>query len=339
MKHLIVRCLLVFLIFHNINSNAYQVDDDNTETTQVIHGHSMVFLNADAQKISGLKTLKLKKVELQAESIRYGLAISIQPLLTMHQRYLSAKAKQTGAKARLTQAEKSILRLRTLHKNQAISTRKLQYQQSQWQSEQAIYHEMRYQRQLIIDVSKLQWGETLTHWATARDSAQFDALINGQSTLLKVTLAAGNSLPSQINHIAISPTGDRNSASSASFVSILPQVDAFSQGLQYLFITDSTKIKAGMSFTAWIPQQQQTQTGIIIPESSLVWHLGEAFVFIKTDEEHFTHRNITQAIKVAQGYFITEQLADGEQIVITGTQMLLSHEFRLQIPAEDDDDD
>ena len=49
-------------------------------------------------------------------------------------------------------------------------------------------------------------------------------------------------------------------------------------------------------------------------------------------------RNITQATKVANGYFIEKQLSADEELVTTGTQMLLSHEFRSQIPDEDDDD-
>lgn len=335
MKHFIVTCLLALIVLYSLNTGASESDDD-METIHLINGQVPIFLDDNAQKISGIEILTLKEIQHHPESIAYGQALNIQPLLSTLNHYFSALAKQAGSKARFTQAERNISRLRALHKNEAISTRKLQNQQSQWQSEQAIYKEITYQSKLIIDTSKLEWGETIIDWAISNQVTPFDSLINDQATLLKITLPAGSELPSQINTINISPTGKRSTASSASFVSILPQVDSFSQGLQYLFITNTPAIKAGMNFTAWIPQQK-AQAGFIIPKSSLAWHLGVAFVFIQVDDEHFVHRNIIHPIKAAQGYFITEHLSDGEKLVVTGTQMLLSHEFKSQIPDEDDD--
>jgi hypothetical protein len=37
------------------------------------------------------------------------------------------------------------------------------------------------------------------------------------------------------------------------------------------------------------------------------------------------------------GYFISNELKPGEQLVLTGGQLLLSEEFRAQIPHEDND--
>jgi hypothetical protein len=330
--------LLIFILPFTINVTASETsEDDDHEPTQTINGQTVIFLDEEVQESSGIKTTQLQKIKFQPEFITYGKAISITPLLTILNQYLSASAKQVGAKARFNQAEKNISRLRGLHKDEAISTRKLQTQQSQWQSDKAIYNEMINQSKIIIANSNLQWGKKLTQWVTGKHSPQFDKLIHGESTLLQVTLPIGSSIPATIDTVFISPTGDRDKAFKASFVSLQPQVDKVSQGLQYLFLTDNPLIKTGMNFTAWVPQQKQNQQGVIIPNSSLTWHLGQAFVFIKIDEHHFTHRNITAPIKVPNGYFITDDIKDGEEIVVTGSQMLLSHEFRSQIPNEDDD--
>ena len=336
--HIIVflTCFLSFYPAYVAASDTEYNKDDESESLQIINGQPVIFLDDDAQEISGLETLKLKQIEYQAESIAYGKAIKLSPLLSIRNQYLAASAQKSGAKARLAQAEKNISRLRNLHKNEAISTRKLQKQKTQWQSDKAIYNSSYYQSQIIINDSQLHWGEILTQWVTDVHSEQFNRLIKGEITLLQITLPANSLLPPQCNTIYFSPAGDRNLAFRASFISPLPQVDTFSQGLQYIFQTDNPTIKPGMNFTAWIPQKIQTQTGVIIPESSIAWHLGLAFVFIKIDEEHFVHRNISKPIKVPDGYFITRQITDGEEIVVTGTQMLLSHEFRSQIPDEDD---
>jgi hypothetical protein len=341
MNYLIVVFLTCFLSFYPVYVTASDIErdkDDESESVQIINGQPVIFLDDDTQEISGLVSLKLKQVEFRAEYIAYGKAIKLSPLLTIRSQYLLATAQQSGAKARLMQAEKNISRLHNLHENDAISTRKLQKQQTQWQSDKATYNSSHYQSQVIINNSLLHWGKTLTQWVTDIHSKQFKQLINGEIILLQITLPAISSLPPLSNTIYINPTGDRNLAFAASFISPLPQVDTFSQGLQYIFQTENSTIKPGMNFTAWIPQKKQTQTGVIIPESSIAWHLGLAFVFIKIDEEHFVHRNISKPIKVPDGYFIANQFADGEEIVVTGTQMLLSHEFRSQIPDEDDDD-
>jgi hypothetical protein len=339
MNHFPLILLLCILSTFNFATLANEGDDEaaTTETVQIVDGQVVIQLEEELQQLSGLETQRFKQTEFQAEFIAYGKAISASPLTVILNQYLSASAKQAGAKARLSRTEKAISRLRNLHKNEIISTRKLQAQQSQYQTDKAIYDEMHYKSKLIVNNSKLQWGEVLTHWATGRHSPQFEQLLDGSATLLSITLPAGSAPLAQTKNIIISPSGNRKEAVKVAFVSLLPTVNEFSQGLQYIFITDNKTIKTGMNITAWLPKQNTQLTGIIIPESSLVWHLGQSFIFIKIDEEHFVHRNIAEPIKVHNGYFIAEQLSENEQVVIKGTQMLLSHEFRSQIPDEYDD--
>jgi len=343
------KSLTLFLIYalsvYTLIVTASDIDNDNAqneneeiEEVQFIDGQAVIYLDETVQKKSGIKTLKLESIHYQPEFIAYGKAINISPLLTIHNQYLSSLSKQTGAKARLVSAEKSISRLRQLHQGAAVSTRKLQNQQSQWQTEKAIYKQIAYKNKIILNNSKIQWGATVTDWLTKPHSQQLDNLLNGESTLLKISLPADKVLPANTSHAYISATGNRNTAYKAEFVSQLPQINNVSQGPQYLFLISHSAIKMGMNFTTWITQENNAQSGVIIPENSLAWHLGQALVFIKIDEEKFVHRNIKQAKKVANGYFISQQLFAGEEVVTTGTQMLLSHEFRSQIPDEDDDD-
>lgn len=340
MNHYLIIIIFVISSFYTINIYAIEtedIDDDDLQSIQIIKGQAVIFVEIESQQTSGLKTLKLQQVDYQAEYLAYGKTLSIVPILKIREQYLSATAVKAGAKARLIQAEKNISRLRDLHKNKVVSTRKLQRQQSQWQSDKATYNTSTYQHQIIVNNSQLQWGETLTEWVTNNHSVQFDKLIAGELKLLQLTLPASHKLPVNTHRIFINPTANRSTAFEASFMSESPQVDSFSQGSQYFFVTKNPAIKVGMNFTAWIPQENQKQRGVIIPKSSLAWHLGQAFIFIKTDEQHFVHRNINNPIKVANGYFISEQIKNDEEVVITGTQMLLSHEFRSQIPDEDDD--
>lgn len=339
MTHYPTILLLCFLSVFSPTITASENDDTENEppeSVQLINGNVVIELEKEAQQISGIETRQLKKTEYQTEFLAYGTAISVTPLLSILEQYLSTSAKQAGAKARLSEAEKNIARLRKLHKNEAVSTRTLQTQQSQWQSDKAIYDEMSYKSQLIIRNSKLNWGEALTLWATGRHAPEFEDLLNGQATLVKITLPSGHPALSAKTTLVIELTGNREKAVAASFISLLPQVDTFSQGLQYLFLTKNPGVKPGMNITAWIPQRNALTSGFIIPETALVWHLGQSSIFIQIDEDQFMHKTIDSPLRTPQGYFITENIAE-DQVVVKGAQMLLSHEFRSQIPAEDDD--
>ncbi len=329
--------LLTISVTHSVVLEDELNQDEGIKAIQIINGLSVIFLDTELQKNAGLETKTLKKINFKPEWVAYGKAISPMPLLTIRNQYLTAVAQQTVDHARYSEAEKNIIRLRNLHNNEVISTRKLQKHQTQWQADKAIYNASTYQRQIVINNSLIKWGNTVTQWITQPQSDQLKKLINADSTLIKITLPVDRPLLSTMSRVFIDPMGDRVTAKEASFLTLLPQVDNFSQALQYLFLTESASIKAGMNVTVWIPQSHAIQTGVIIPESSLAWHHGQAFVFIKQDEEHFIHRNIKDPLKVAKGYFVAEQLVEGEDIVVIGTQMLLSHEFRSQIPDEDDD--
>lgn len=333
--------LILLFCFLSFFSSVISADDDDeetvSETVQIIDGQVVIQLDEEIQQLSGLGTQQFKSTELKTEFIAYGSAISIKPLLSILNQYLSLSAKQAAAKARLALTEKAMTRLRNLHKNAVVSIQKLQRQQSKWQSDKAIHDEMVFKNKLIVNSSRLQWGEKITQWATGRHSEEFEKLLTGKSTLLTITLPAASPRLHHVNTIYINPTGNREQAFKASFISLLPTIDKTSQGLQYSFLTDTPNIKPGMNFTAWIPEQKKTTTGFIVPKSALAWHLGQPFVFIKIDDEHFVHRTIENPIKVPNGYFISDQLTENEDIVVKGTQMLLSHEFRSQIPDEDDD--
>ena len=71
-----------------------------------------------------------------------------------------------------------------------------------------------------------------------------------------------------------------------------------------------------------------------------MWHLGLAFVYLQIDDQHFKRIMIEHKRNInASSNFIQRGLQADDILVTTGAQMLLSEEFRNQIPAEDDDDD
>jgi hypothetical protein len=73
----------------------------------------------------------------------------------------------------------------------------------------------------------------------------------------------------------------------------------------------------------------------IIPESALIWYLDQAYVYCKIGKENFSRRLLRSIAATSDGYFVTEGMESGDEIVITGGQLLLSEELKNQIPDED----
>ncbi len=334
----ILYSLFIYLtIIPGLANDTDEGQNDKNIVSPPLHKQVVIELDDNAQEISGLQTIIVKPTDFHPEFIAYGKAISVKPLLDIRRQYLLASTQHHSAEVKYNITQKNLTRLQNLHKNEAVSTRKLQETQAQWQSDKASLNIFSLQRQMILSACRLQWGNTLTDWFTQPVSPQADNIITHRTQLLQITLPAGRQLPKGIETINIAANGHRKNATLAHFIAAAPQIDPFSQGPSYFFLSSNAVIQPGMNITAWIPGQQKKQHGIIIPHSSLLWHLGQAFIFVKLSDDLFNHRNIDHYAETPDGYFITTGIKEGEEVVSHGAQMLLSHEFRSQIPDEDDD--
>lgn len=329
---------LLIACFFMLNVTLGFADDDDKPVAKMSAsaGPGTVFLAAKAQSLSGLQTITLNPVSHHAEFTAYGKAVNIQPLVELRHRYLVALTERGGATARFKQAEQNIKRQQDLYRDGATSKRNLQVQQAQWQTDKAQVDASGVQGKAIADEARLSWGEKLTEWALSTDSDQLSVFLSGQKTLLQITLPVNKQLANDIQSIYVEASGNRSAASKAELISVAPQTDTTAQGESYFFQTDGNHIRVGMRVAAWIPEQGENQSGVVIPKSALVWYMDQAFVYIKTAAEQFSRRTIDQYSATTSGYFVGNGINAGEQLVITGGQMLLSEEFRGQIPNEDD---
>lgn len=299
-------------------------------------GQGTIFLAAKAQSVSGLQTVTLTPVSDHPEFTAYGKAVNIQPLIELRHRYLVALTERSGATARFKQAEQSIKRQQDLYRDGATSKRNLQVQQAQWQTDKAQVDASGVQGKAIMDEARINWGNKLTEWALSTDAEPLNGFLSGQKTLLQITLPVNKQLANEIQSIYVEASGNRSAATKAELISAAPQTDNTAQGESYFFQTEGRRIRTGMRVAAWIPEQGENRSGVVIPKSALVWYMDQAFVYIKTDAEQFTRRTIDQYSATNGGYFVGSGISAGEQLVVTGGQMLLSEEFRGQIPDEDD---
>ncbi len=332
-----MNALLIAGIF--ILSVAPSFADDDDKPVAQLPNHAApgtVVLDAKAQLLSGLQTITLTAAKHLSEFTAYGKAVNIQPLIELRHRYSVALSERGSATAKFKQAEQNISRQQDLYHDGATSKHNLQVQQAQWQMDKAQVDASGIQGQAIADQARLNWGEKLTEWALAIDSGKLNALLSGHQTLLQITLPTNKQLPSDIQAIYVDASGNRSTANKAELISAAPQTDNTVQGESYFFQANGAHIRTGMRVTAWIPEQSENQSGVVIPKSALIWHMDQAFVYIKTAEGQFSRRTLDRYSATTGGYFVGNGINVGEQVVVTGGQMLLSEELRGQIPNEDD---
>ncbi|MDD5578378.1 MAG: hypothetical protein PHY16_03735 [Methylobacter sp.] len=330
---LLKPCIFVFGLISTFITFAND-DDKQQSKVHFIAGQPIIYLDDKMQSISGIQVTTLQPVNYHAEFTANGRAINIQPLLALRNQYLLALAERRSATAKFNHAEQNIKRQQDLYRHGVTSKHSLQSQQSQWQTDKSQLDAVHFQGQAIVNEVLLNWGKTLAEWVIAPDSHKLDDFLSGRQTLLQITLPVNKYLPEDIRTIYIEPSGFRGSANKASLISAAPQTDISTQGESYFFRTTGTHIRTGMRVAAWIPEGNEDRPGVIIPKSTLIWYLDQAFVYLKTDKEKFSRRNIVHFSATADGYFVGNELKPGDQLVTVGGQMLLSEEIRGQIPDE-----
>jgi hypothetical protein len=334
-------CLILCLSICTPNM-AVADDDDNHASVSInqtskTDNDEIIKLSVNSQILAGVKTQILAAVHQQPEITAYGTIISLEPLLQLRQQFLATRAQQDSAKAKYIEAQLNFARTENLHKQEIVSTRRLQEQEALWRSEKANLNASDYQQQAILASSRLEWGNILTDWFVLSQSKDAEQFLNQSTQLLQITLPVNYHLNPQIHSILIDEQGQRNNAIQAFLISPSPKIDPISQGERYFFKSKGRKLPYGSHITAWINNDSRDITGVIVPKTALVWHLGQAFVYVKTKENMIVKKLIPEFSPDKNGFFVTGSLQPNDEIVTIGAQTLLSLQLKALIPAEDSD--
>ncbi|HIG65988.1 MAG TPA: hypothetical protein EYQ43_10670 [Methyloprofundus sp.] len=338
-KSLPVQCIFLLLLSLFWQNSIADNDDGDSNEHASSHADFSVSINGASQLSSGIEILELRTNQFNPEIETFAVSVDLAPLFKIRKDYLSVRAEQQSANIQLQQSQRNVLRLQSLQRDQAVSTRKLREQQVQLKINQVQFNTARLQTTDTRLYAKIKWGNELSRWFLDESSA--DSMLNAlKKPLYLVYLPKQIASPSKT--IFIQPFGLREKAHSASLISTAPLHENNQQqaGTPFFYLSDQTVQGHHQRVVAWLPVSQQKLSGVIIPASALVWHLGQVFVYLQQqdNDEQFTRIKITEKKFIhSDAYFIDTELQAGDRLVSIGAQMLLSEEFSGQIPAEDDD--
>ncbi|MGR8929372.1 MAG: hypothetical protein ACU836_01945 [Gammaproteobacteria bacterium] len=327
--------LLAILLSLPIHAAVKDADELDSPTTAENGRVARNF--AALEQRAGIQTQPLSSAIRTPEFNAYGIVLSLEPLVALRQQYLAAEALQESAAAKYHESDLNLNRTNDLHQQDIVSTRRLQEQQALWRNDKASLASSRYQRDSILAAARLQWGDKLTTWFTENKNQTAERFLNHKAQLLLISLPPNRHLPANTNSVAIDERGRREQAVEATMVSPAPQIDPVTQGERYYFVTEKRPMPYGAHVSAWIAENVQGNRGVIIPETAMIWHLGQAYVFIKSKDGEFVRRPLGELVPNQGGYFASSGFEAGENIVIRGAQTLLSQELKNLIPNEDDD--
>ena len=332
-SHTLKIIFLLLLSLSNLNSH-----ENDSATPHQLEAFS-VHIDETMIVATGIQTQKLHTTQFSPEVETFATRVNLSPLIDARKEYFTALAQQETANITLKQSLKNVQHLKNLQRENAVSTRKLLAQKSQLELDNINFKIARQQAENIHLQTQSKWGKVLSHWFLTERPPYPNMLSTLDKALYLIYLPT--LVTSPIPKVSIHPSGLRDQAQSANLISSAPVNPIHQQtGTPFFYLSDQPIDTYHHRVAVWLPSKKDPLSGFIIPASAIVWHLGQAYVYVQIDDELFKRVKIPQKQAVSsETYFIQEPLQEDDILVITGAQMLLSEEFRGQIPAEDDDDD
>jgi hypothetical protein len=119
----------------------------------------------------------------------------------------------------------------------------------------------------------------------------------------------------------------------AQLLGLAPSVDPRVQGQGFLFLAQSGSLRLvpGMAVTGYLQSASESENGFVVPDSAVVRHHGQGWVYVQTGADRFTRRRISLDHSTEHGWFVSVGVAADSRIVVVGAQALLSEEQKYQI--------
>jgi hypothetical protein len=315
--------------------------EDEIETASaagIDGGRAVVRVPPESQKASGIATQALKASRSEAAIEVYGMVMNLQPLAELRGRYLAAAAEARALRAAMAAAESEYRRMEMLHRDDRnVSEQALKSAEARYRSELARLAAAEQGAASIRDAMRSAWGDAITGWATRPDSPMLEALLQQRAFLVQLVLPYDLPKSAARGKISVAPAMARETARVARFVADSPQVDPGLPGETYFYVVQGGGFRAGMRVAARVGLDGAPVAGVIVPAQAVVWHAGKAWTYLKQDEQTFARHEVSAAEELDGGWFNAGGFQAGDEVVVSGAQLLLSEELKYQIRNENED--
>ncbi len=340
--------VILFWVLVFYGKDEYEASTQESEDKIVVPNHvsnkagtAVITVSAATQAQSEIKTSPLKASSHPATVSSYGNVVGIDNLIELRTRYLAAKAEAEVLRTTLIHNKNEYNRLHELNlDDKNVSDKVVATALADIKADEAKVSAAESNAKNIADSMRQAWGEALTKLATDKNaSVLLQNLIDYQEALIQITLPFDIAEPAANSSITIAPIAATRSIN-ALYISRAPIGNSTIQGKTYFYHAKTTDLRAGMQVKisqAESAEPKRSVSGVIIPNTAVVWYGGKPWVYRKIGDDQFSRLPISADIEIDNGWFYKGNLKPNDAVVTSGAQLLLSEEFKSQITNENQD--
>jgi hypothetical protein len=301
------------------------------ESTQTEHAPEMeaatpaadeapVALTEEQIEKIGIKVAPAKVVAHTPEVLGFGVVIS-------HDALAQAVSEITTAKAAVNQSRAAQARVKRLEGTPGAFGTEAQ--------ETA-------ERQALIDAAALALaqqklsvalGES-SAWQGAEAEARLNELASGRVKLVRVTFPLGalrGAVPRTLRLARLDPNSPTDSWTTSKVWDA--PADANVPGHSFFALLKAGNIGEGEHLQVWAPSGTPLN-GVLVPESAVIVSDGKYWCYIQVQTGKFVRKLIDTSRPMSDGYFVTDNIAADDSIVISSAGLLLARETNSSSEAE-----
>ena len=320
--------------------------DGNIESASLVvtgkeakDGAATIRLTPASQLQTGIAIAKLEAASHQSDVNAYGSVLNLESFFDLRARYMTAIAEANVARSAIPSSQQQLQRLLTLNRdNKNVSDLAVAEAEAILKTNQAKLHAAETTAKSLRESIVQQWGGII---AEKMDSALIQNLMQGKQVLVQISLNDTSLIPNKNTSLLINPIGLDKQNIKATYISPSPKADPTIQGRTYIFSAPAENLRSGMRVNVQLQSSTKAMNGVIVPDIAVVWYANKAWVYQKSSTDLFVRRQVNTDIEAnndgENGWFNSGNFKVGDEVVVSGAQLLLSEEFKYQITNENDD--
>ncbi len=296
-----------------------KTDEAASRVTHDDQGRTVVKMDDEAQGKMGLLVEKPNVCQQSNELKGYGKVLDPTPLAALLTELATAQAAASASSNELA-------RTRLLASQQNTSERLVQTAEAN-----AI------RDQLAVQSAKerliLTWGNAIAEQTNL--PAFIQPLTELKAVLVRIDLPVGETLAVPPKRARI--TNLAGKATEAEFLSTASNVDPQTLGRGAIFRIQPNELHllSGEAVIGYIQLPGEPESGVAIPEKSVIEAEGRSWVYVMTSGgDAFVRMEIPQDHPIEGGWFVAHGLSTNDYIVVTGAQTLHSEELKSTLKAD-----
>jgi hypothetical protein len=291
-----------------------------TEAATPATDESAVALTEEQIEKIGIKVAPAKSLAHTPEVLGFGVVIS-------HDALAQAVSEVTTEKAAVNQSRAALARVKRLEGTPGAFGTEAQ--------ETA-------ERQALIDAAALTLAQQKLSVALGENSAwqgtsgegNLNELASGRVKLVRVTFPLGalrGATPRSLRLARLDPNSPTDSWTTSKVWDA--PADANVPGHSFFALLKAGNIGEGEHLQVWAPSGTPLN-GVLVPESAVIVSEGKYWCYVQVQTGKFARKLIDTSRPMADGYFVTDNIAADDSIVISSAGLLLARETNSSTEAE-----